>query len=236
MWLGCPGLKSNKRDRCSGPVEVWSMQFGKTIGGKLYWGFGSILTFVILLSLVDLVTVAHEQGTKDTYKQVINMARQMSDLTQAIMYNRLHLRNFLLNGDSREAELLNRGMDTVNQLINKTEETANNLPELREKAKSLLETIRATEKDWADNFATPLIEKRKQVDAGSATVAELQIAYLQANPGQEQKREEEPLNQMALLMTDGLAKAENSDKAASYITIGATILGMFLMVGLGLGV
>jgi methyl-accepting chemotaxis protein len=210
------------------------MRFGKTIGGKLYWGFGSILAFVFLLSLADLATVAHEQGTKDTYKQVINMARQMSDMTQAIMNNRLHLRNFLLNGDSREAELLNRGMESVNQLINKTEETAANLPEYREKAKSLLETIRTTEKDWSENFATPLMEKRKQVDSGSATVAELQIAYLQANPAQEQKREDEPLNQLASLMTDGLAKAEASDKAASYVTISVTIGGMFLMVGLGL--
>src|SRR5262249_5490304 len=151
----------------------WKMRFGKTIGGKLYWGFGLIMAVGFVGSLAALFTLAHEGGTKDTYKQGINPARQMSDLTQAIMNNRLHLRNFLLNGDGREAEMLNRGMDSVNQLINKTEETANNLPQYREKAKNLLETIRASEKDWADTFATPLIEKRRQVDAGSATVAEL---------------------------------------------------------------
>jgi methyl-accepting chemotaxis protein len=212
------------------------MRFGKTIGGKLYWGFGLIMAVVFVVSLADLFTVAHEVGTKDTYKQVITLARQMSDLTQAIMNNRLHLRNFLLNGDGREAEMLNRGMDSVNQLINKTEETANNLPQYREKARNLLETIRASEKDWADTFATPLIEKRRQVDAGSATVAELQIAYLQANPGQEQRREEDPLSQLNSLMTEGMASAESSDRSASAVTIVVTITGVFLMVGIGWGI
>ncbi len=32
---------------------------------------------------------------------------------------------------------------------------------------------------WAREFAAPLLEKRKQVDAGNSTVAELQIFYLQ---------------------------------------------------------
>ena len=35
------------------------------------------------------------------------------------------------------------------------------------------------EQAWSKEFAQPLIEKRKDVDSGNATVAELQIYYLQ---------------------------------------------------------
>ena len=208
----------------------------KTISGKLYRGFGSIIAVVVVLSLFDLLAVWNEHTTKDTYKQVIAMSRQMSDLKQATMNNRLHLRNFLLNGDSRESDLLARGSNDINEQINKVEETASTLAALRDKAKDLLKQVSQIEKEWADNFAAPLIEKRKQVDAGSATVAELQIAYLQANPGDEQKKEEQPLSELNSLMNESLVKAETSDQRASIFTYAITLLGVVLMVGLGAGI
>ena len=212
------------------------MRIGKTIGGKLYWGFGGILVIVITLSLLDLIAVGHEQTTKDVYKRAIQTAQQMSDLDQGVMNNRLHLRNFLLNGDTREADWLTKGVEDVDRQLVKIEETTSYLSQDRERARQLLETLRAAEKDWAAGFAVPLMEKRRQVDAGSATVAELQIAYLQANPDQEQKREEEPLKQLQAIMDDALAKADTSDKAAGAAIDIVTIGGMILMLALGGGI
>jgi len=212
------------------------MYKGKTISAKLYRGFGSIMAIVVVLSLLDLAAVWNEHTTKDTYKQGIEMSRQMSDLKQAIMNSRLHLRNFLLNGDSREADLLAKGSNDINEQINKTEETASTLAAVHDKAKNLLKQVRDIEKDWNDNFAAPLIEKRKQVDAGSATVAELQIAYLQANPGDEQKKEEQPLSELNSLMSETLTKAETSDQRASVFTYAITLLGIVIMIGLGAGI
>jgi hypothetical protein len=39
--------------------------------------------------------------------------------------------------------------------------------------------VEQLEQAWGKEFAQPLIEKRKDVDSGNATVAELQIYYLQ---------------------------------------------------------
>ena len=39
--------------------------------------------------------------------------------------------------------------------------------------------MQQTEQNWATEFAEPLMQKRKEVDQGNATVAELQIFYLQ---------------------------------------------------------
>jgi hypothetical protein len=57
------------------------------------------------------------------------------------------------------------------------------------------------------------MEKRRQVDTGSATVAELQIAYLQATPTPEQKqREEQPMQQLA-----AMTKQANARKARNVV-------------------
>jgi len=206
---------------------------GKTIAGKLRWGFGGILGVVLVLAFFVGIAILHEQGTKDSYKRVLDMNKQVSDVYQTIMLNRMHLRNFLLNGDSREAGMLTSGMADLNKLIDKTEAITDSLPETREKARVLLESVRANEKDWADTFAAPLAEKRRQVDSGSATVSELQIAYLQANPAQEQAKEDEPLGKLRELMDQSLAKADSSDKTASFGILFVTLAGLGVMIGLG---
>src|SRR5262249_20789774 len=144
-----------------------------------------------------------------------------------------HLRNFLLNGDSRESDFLTKGIDEVELTISKIEGTTANLDQQREKAKQLLEEIRAIEKEWAGNFAAPLMEKRRQVDGGSATVAELQISYLQANPGQEQQRELEPTAQLTQIISDAVKEANESDRRASSVIYVFTIGGMIAMILLG---
>jgi methyl-accepting chemotaxis protein len=213
------------------------MSIGKTIGGKLYIGFGAILVLVTLLTTVDLLTVRHEQTTKDMYQKAIEMARQLSNLKQSVMYDRLHLRNFLLNGDSRESELLSKGSEEVDKQLSSIEETTSYLSTGDgERARQLLEVVRAAEKDWMTNFASPLMDKRRQVDGGSATVAELQIAYLQANPDQEQKKEEEPLKDLDRIMSTALKDADSSDKAASNVIYFVTFLGIGLMMALGVGI
>jgi methyl-accepting chemotaxis protein len=213
-----------------------NMQIGKTIAGKLYLAFGGILAIAIVLTGIEFLAFRHEQTTKEMYQKAIAMSREMSDLNQATMNNRLHLRNFLLNGDSREADALTDGVAQVDLLITKTEETTSYLSQDKaqaERSKQLLETLRALEKDWAANFASPLMDKRRQVDGGSATVAELQISYLQANPGQEQKREEEPVNELKAMMNAALKTADDSDKTAATTIDVVTILSIIIMVVLG---
>src|SRR5262249_10901501 len=141
---------------------------------------------------------------------------------------------FLVKGDRRESDLLTKGIDEVELSISKIEGTTANLDQLqREKAKQLLEALRTTEKEWAGNFAAPLMEKRRQVDGGSATVAELQISYLQANPGQEQQRELEPTAQLTQIISDAVKDANDSDRKASSVIYVFTIGGTLAMILLG---
>src|SRR5215472_8216836 len=206
------------------------MRIGKTIGGKLYWGFGGILIVVIALSLADLAALIHEQTTKDTYKRAIEMAWQTSRLEQAVLNSGLHLRNYLLgNGDTHEADLLNQNMHEVDQDITDAEVTASFLSQ-GDGAKQLLEQVRAIQKDWGETFASPLVEKRRQLDQGNVTMSELSIAYLQAKSEQERKTKvDEPLGKLSAIMTASLFDADNSDRTASNWIRAVTILGMLLM-------
>ena len=206
------------------------MRFNKTIGGKLYLGFGLIMAIVLMAFVFNWVAVHHEQTTRAIYKQSITMADSLSKLDKARSENRLYLRNFLLNGDRREADALTRGQSEVERLINEIKDNTTALGD-SSRAKQLLDQLADAERDWGRTFATPLMEKRRQVDTGSATVAELQIAYLQATPTPEQKlREEQPLAQLVGMMKTANSAAEDSDNSAATLITVVTLGGLFIVI------
>ena len=91
-----------------------------------------------------------------------------------MMQNRLYLSNYLLSGDTREVERMNEGLRTLNEKLDQGKTLANS-----DQVKSTLAKVQRLEQAWGNEFAKPLIEKRRDVDSGNATVAELQIFYLQ---------------------------------------------------------
>jgi methyl-accepting chemotaxis protein len=206
-----------------------NMSINKTIGGKLYLGFGLIMAIVIGSFLFNWLAVRHEQATRALYKKSIAMVENLSRLDKARNANRLFLRNFLLNGDRREADELAKGESEVDGMI---AEIKNGLAmDDSTRARQLLDQLADSERDWARSFAAPLMEKRRQVDTGSATVAELQIAYLQATPTPEQKqKEEQPLLQLdGMVKTANLAAEESDSNAATMITV-VTLGGLLIVV------
>src|SRR5579859_8003709 len=205
------------------------MSINKTIGGKLYLGFGLIMAIVIGSFLFNWLAVRHEQATRALYKKSIAMVENLSRLDKARNANRLFLRNFLLNGDRREADALSKGESDVEGMI---AEIKNGLStDESSRARQLLDQLADSERDWARTFAAPLMEKRRQVDTGSATVAELQIAYLQATPTPEQKqKEEQPLVQLDGMVRDANDKAGRSDNNAAIVITAVTVGGMVLVL------
>jgi methyl-accepting chemotaxis protein len=207
------------------------MRMNKTIGGKLYLGFGLIMAIVVLAFIVNWGAVRHEQNTRATYKRSITMVENLSQLDKLRNANRLFLRNFLLNGDRREADALGKGQSDLDSLINQIKETAGSMGEDGSTVRQLLDQLADSEREWGRVFANPLMEKRRQVDTGSATVAELQIAYLQATPTPEQKqREEQPLTQLYAIMKKANADAEASDGFAAMLITICTLSGMLMIM------
>jgi methyl-accepting chemotaxis protein len=199
-----------------------------TIGKKLYVNFGIILSMVVVLFLVNLLAVLREHAAKDAAKVSLELADATNEVRFQMMQNRLYLSNYLLSGDTREVERMNEGLRTLNERLQQGTALANS-----EQERTALAKVQQLEQAWGKEFAQPLIDKRKDVDSGNATVAELQIYYLQKDASSWVKNSTDALD---------VADGENrklvdlrgqSDRTASTYTILAAIVSTLFALGLG---
>ena len=198
-----------------------------TIGKKLYINFGLILATVLVLLAVNLLAVRREHETKAAAQRSLEMTEATSMVRFEMMQNRMHLQNYLLSGDTRDVDKMNDGVRRLSDDIRKTQELATT------EQKSNLERVRQLEQDWNGEFANPLIDKRRQVDGGNATVAELQIFYLQKDPNSWVAHSSEVLDEVDKNNRTQLEEMRQSDEKAAAYTVGITILSSLLAIGLG---
>src|SRR5260370_3916877 len=158
------------------------------IGKKLYLSFGIILTTVLLLLAINRIAVQREHETKAAAQRSIDMTEAMSSDRFEMMQNRLHLQNYLLSGDTRDVEKMNDGEHVLSDALRHTQELSNS-PQQR----SSLEKVQGLEQAWGNEFASPLVEKRRAGDGGNTTGAELQLFYLQKGPNSWGSRSSEGL-------------------------------------------
>src|SRR5579871_4127748 len=185
-----------------------------TIGKKLYVNFGIILTMVVVLFLVNWSAVRREHAAKELADTTNSVRFQM-------MQNRLYLSNYLLSGDTREVDRMNEGLRILNEKLEDGKTKAN-----ADQVKSSLAKVQQLEQSWGKEFAQPLIEKRKDVDSGNATVAELQIYYLQKDASSWVKNSTDSLD-----VADG--ESRKSDETAATYTIIVSLISTLLALSLG---
>jgi methyl-accepting chemotaxis protein len=216
-----------KRDR----MNARSWRSGMTIGKKLYVNFGAVLAMVVVLFLVNLVAVQREHSAKAAASQALKMAETTDRVRFQIMQNRLYLSNYLLSGDTREVERLTDGERTLQDSL----QTAQNLS-TSDQQKTALGKVQENEQNWAREFATPLIEKRKDVDGGNATVAELQIFYLQKDAASWVKNATEHLDTADQENSKVLEQRRKSDETAATATIAIALISTLIALALGIAI
>ncbi|HEX4663489.1 MAG TPA: methyl-accepting chemotaxis protein [Terriglobales bacterium] len=176
-----------------------------TIAKKLYWGFGGMIALVVMLGLANLGALLREHAAKKNTNRSFQLLRETSSLQYQLSQNQIHLNNYLLSGDASEAEKVLNGAYQVDDAIHHTEANAT----VEERVP--LDRLNEAEHDWLERFALPLIQKRKQVDAGNATVADLQIFYLQQNPADWLKNVKDPIDQTMAATEEVLLHQQSSD-------------------------
>jgi methyl-accepting chemotaxis protein len=200
-----------------------------TIGKKLYLNFGAVLAMVVVLFLVNLVAVQREHSAKAAASQALKMAETTDKVRFQMMQNRLYLSNYLLSGDTREIERLNDGIRALQEDL----QTAEGLT-TSEQQKTALAKVQSTEQAWAREFAAPLMDKRKDVDSGNATVAELQIFYLQKDASSWVKNATEFLDAVDQENGRVLELRRKSDETAATATVVIALISTLLALALGL--
>src|SRR6202045_4505583 len=202
-----------------------------TIGKRLYVNFGIILTMVVVLFLVNRVAVQREHAAKAAAASSLELADSPNAVRFQMMQNRLYLSNYLLSGDTREVDRMNEGLRFLNEKLEQGKTLASS-----DQVKNALAKVQQLEQAWGKEFAQPMIEKRKDVDSGNATVAELQIYYLQKDASSWVKNSTDALD-----VADGenrklVDSRRKSDETASAWTILAAVVSTLLALGLGVAV
>ena len=199
-----------------------------TIGKKLYMNFGFILLMVVALFLVTWSAVQREHAAKKGAQDSLALKDATNSVRSQMMQNRLYLSNYLLSGDTREVDRMNEGLRTLNEKLEQGKTLASS-----DDVKKSLEKVQQLEQSWGKEFAQPLIEKRKDVDSGNATVAELQIYYLQKDASSWVKNSSDSLD-----IADGennklVDERRKSDDTAASLTIWISFFTTVLAVTIG---
>ena len=200
-----------------------------TIGKKLYVNFGIILTMVLVLFLVNWSAVQREHAAKKAAQESLDLKDATNAVRFQMMQNRLYLSNYLLSGDTREVDRMNEGLRTLNEKLDQGKSLASS-----DQVKTSLDKVQQLEQSWGKEFAQPLIEKRKDVDSGNATVAELQIYYLQKDASSWVKNSTDSLD-----VADGennkvVDERHKSDDSAANWTIAVSLISTLLALSLGI--
>src|ERR1700757_1071891 len=199
-----------------------------TIGKKLYMNFGIILLMVVALFLVTWSAVQREHAAKNAMQESLDLKDATNSVRSQMMQNRLYLSNYLLSGDTREVDRMNDGLRTLNEKLDEGMKKANS-----DQVRSSLGKEQQLEQAWAKEFAQPLIEKRKDVDSGNATVAELQIYYLQKDASSWVKTSTDSLEVADTQNKKVVEERRQSDDKAEKLTIAGSFLAMVVALAVG---
>jgi len=201
-----------------------------TIGKKLYAGFGLILGVLAVLFLVNIITGLVESSARSKFKVALDSKSTVESVRNQMMQNRLDMNNFLLSGDPRDEEKVNKGLTDIADRIKSGEAKVSN-----DTVHTALIQVESTEASWADNFAKPLMAKRHQVDSGDATVSDLQIFYLQKDPSSWLAKSSAILKQAIDDITTFADQAGKSAEIASTVSFWTNFaLTLIALIGGGL--
>jgi methyl-accepting chemotaxis protein len=199
-----------------------------TIAKKLRVGFGIMTGLVFVLGLFNVGALIREHSAKKHTQRSFQLLRDSSALQYQLSQNQIHLDNYLLSGDPAEAEKVVNGASHLDEAIHETKARAT------DEEKVPLDRLNEAEHEWLERFARPLIDKRKQVDSGNSTVAELQIFYLQQNPSDWLKSVKDPVDQTMAATEQVLQDQQQSD--ATLGTMMTWIAGLLAFVAIGGGI
>jgi methyl-accepting chemotaxis protein len=200
-----------------------------TIGKQLYKGFGIVLAILALLLFVDLGALWRAHSASNEAAATLEGVRTAENVRYQIMLNRLNLNNFLLSGDPRDEDKVNRGFTDLTDMIKRGQAQSSN-----EILRTALIQVEGTEASWADNFAKPLLAKRHQVDSGDATVSDLQIFYLQKDPASWLVKSSSVLDQANADISRALEESQLAAARASTVSGAIIIIGTIMAIAIGI--
>jgi methyl-accepting chemotaxis protein len=202
-----------------------------TIAKKLYLGFGAILAIMMLLFVLGLLTETREHRTRSVAMTTLSDVQTIEGIRFQVLVEGLELRNYLLSGDVRDEDKVTKIHGDLMNLLREGEASAKDT-----RLRATLGQVEEGEHAWMDSFAKPLIAKRHQVDAGDATVSDLQIFYLQQNPSAWMSKTSVLLDDASHVIGQALDESNASAASAAVWSTVATFVGILIAILMGIGI
>ncbi|GAC1664891.1 MAG: hypothetical protein NVS9B4_20490 [Candidatus Acidiferrum sp.] len=202
-----------------------------TIQQKLYYGFGSIVGILVLLFITNIVSALRQRAATSAASAALESMDGVQSIHLQILDNRLSFRSYLLSGDDRDVVVLNKGIASLSQAFRRSRQ----MPAL-ESLQNNLSQVDANEHDWAEHFVNPMIDKRRKVDAGESTVADLQVAYLQKDPASWMSKSATLLEDTTKQIDAAFAQFSASASRATNVNTAISTFGTVLAIVLGLAI
>src|ERR1700740_2612071 len=95
-----------------------------TIKQQLYRSFGAILLILLILLFVDFGAIYKTSTASTEASSTLESVRTIEAVRYQIMQNRLNLNNFLLSGDPRDEDKVNKGFTELADLVKQGESNA----------------------------------------------------------------------------------------------------------------
>ena len=200
-----------------------------SIGKKLYYGFGGVIALAFILALFNFGALLRTRKARENAARSIQVLDAISQAKLQMAANRSSLANYLLSGSPDDARRVDDGVTSLRTKLLSAEGLA---PEQR----TAFENAARAEQDWKDNFAHVLSEKRKQVDAGNATVSELEVYYLNLDPASWIRKSTAPLEEAEKATQDELNAQSDSDSRASNLMLFCSIVFALAAIGGGMAI
>jgi methyl-accepting chemotaxis protein len=202
-----------------------------TIRNKLYAGFGAILAIMVALFILSILAVTREHNTRSVAAATLADTQTIENIRFQMLIEGLELRNYLLSGDVRDEDKVNKIFADLMGAIRIGEAHAND-----QILRSTLAQVEDGQRSWMENFAKPLIAKRHQVDGGDATVSDLQIFYLQQNPSAWMKNTSALLDEASRTINASLDQSNISAARASSWSTLMSVVGILAAILMGVGI
>src|SRR5438132_880516 len=200
-----------------------------TIGKKLYWGFGLVLILVTVVSLITLSVMGYERVSVHKMETLFEAQRTTSEISTRMMENHQKMDYYLLSGVPGALVEVQKGQAELETKLSALISASSD-----KDVKDNLQRVLDTERKWKVEFVDPLIEKRKQVDAGNMTVDQLQLFYFGLNPDGRLKQSQEPVNDSMAAIKRVVDAQESTRQTAANTVLAVSILGLFATIAGGL--
>jgi methyl-accepting chemotaxis protein len=202
-----------------------------TIAKKLYSGFGAIVAIMVALFVISVLTISREHVARSVASATLTDMQTIESIRFQVMQEELVLRNFLLSGDVRDESELASIHANLNTQLRDAEAHASDTS-----LRGTLLRVEDAEHSWMDDFAKPMIAKRHQVDGGDATVSDLQIFYLQQNPGSWMNKTSSLLDEASNTISAALERSNASAASATSWSTVLSIVGILAAIMMAIGI